>query len=110
MNRSIGYVLSGTIFLLLLSPAIAKDNSSISPDTSQGQRALKALKHAAEVDRMDAQSYRGGEDNAAATYYNGKAREADALARELERGAPVSANDLQHALQNRNANRYTGGY
>jgi len=74
------------------------DGPQIQPHTPQATQTIAELRRASKLDRLNAQSYRGGEYNKAATYLTDKANSADELAAKLSSGQAVAEADVKKAL------------
>lgn len=113
MSRNHLWVGAGASLLLLITAATSyagDDSGMIKPGTPQATQATTELDAAAKMDRLNAHSYYGGEDGEAAIFYFGKAKEAESLASQLRGNHSVLSSDIQRALDNSKAIRYTGGY
>jgi hypothetical protein len=94
----------------LTSTMAAEPTDTIAPGTPEAAQAEALLDHTAKIDRLNAQSYQGGADTEAATFYYQKAQEAEALAKELRANHRIFGDDFRDAQDNSRASLYTGGY
>ena len=111
MKRSYGSLLVASLLLVPLTGATAFASDSprmIAPGSAQAAQPMTELDCAARIDRLNAQSYSGSDDSTAGSYYYQKAREAEALARDIRADRPVSGSDVRHALDTSHVIRYLG--
>ena len=78
--------------------------------TPEAELAIKQLRKAEHLDRLNAQSYTGTADSEARSAYYRKAQELDALIGKLQAGKSISEEDVQRALDNTAAERYIETY
>ncbi len=107
MEKSlIPFCLLAIFMTALPAQAALHGDSLVRAGTPEAAKVISALEQARHIDRMDAQSYMGSANRDAGLFYYQKHQEIDALLKRLRQGEPVSLDDVQRALNNRNAIRY----
>lgn len=108
-SRIIGFCcVVGLLTVPLAALAGSGAQSPIKPGTPEGVRVIAQLKQARDIDRMNSQSFSGGDDSETGMFYYRKSQEIDALLKKLGAGETVPAADVKKALDNSGASRLGG--
>lgn len=115
-SRAIACCCAVAVLLSVAAPAFAASDadpfgapySLIRRGTPEWKQAISRLKEARYVDWMNAQSFFGGVNGTAGTYYYQKAQEANTLMWRLHEGRPVFAYEVRKALDTSDAWRFGG--
>jgi hypothetical protein len=109
-SSMVAFCIVAVLFAAVPVWAAFNGGSMVKAGTPEAAKVMSGLEQARQTDRMNAQSYMGGDNRDAGLYYYRKSEEADALLKRLRQGETVSLDDVQRALNNHNAVRYGSNF
>jgi hypothetical protein len=104
------FCLLAILLTALPARAVFNGDSLIRAGTPEAAKVISGLEQARQIDRLNAQSYMGGDNRDAGLYYYRKSQETDALLKRLRQGETVPLDDVRRALNNHNAIRYGSSF
>lgn len=105
MSCCLAIILASAVPVFAASNA---DSTIVRPRTPEAAQVISQLEQARLSDRMNSQSYMGGENSEAGLFYYRKGQEVDALLKRLRAGHAVSTETIKSALDDSKAVRYGG--
>jgi hypothetical protein len=109
-SSTVAFCIVAVFFAALPAWAAFNEDSMVKAGTPEAAKVISGLEQARQTDRLNAQSYMGGDNRDAGLYYYRKSQETDALLKRLRQGETVSLDDVQRALNNHNATRYGSSF